>query len=103
VGLICLICFVFMDTIVSTWLGGEGFTKVPGKIEMTVDMARIMLGFLFFITLFAYFMALLNGLKKFTLSGFAPMGLNLAIIVGLYTFKGHPEIHLVAAWAVLVG
>ena len=99
--LICGLCFIFMDPIVNTWLGGPGFMAVPGKLAMTSQMAKIMVFFLFFIVVFAFFMALLNGLKKFTLTGFAPLFLNLVIIIGLVFFKdGLP---MAAAWAVLIG
>ena len=101
--LICGFCFFFMESIVDLWLGGSGFTQIPGKQAMTARMAEIMVFFLFFISLFAFFMALLNGLKKFTLTGFAPLFLNLAIIVGLVLFKDGDELPEASAWAVLVG
>ncbi len=101
--LICLLCAVFAEPLVRLWLSGDGFSEVPGKIEMTVTMARIMVFFLIFITLFAYFMALLNSHKKFGLSGYAPMFLNLSIIAGLYGFKDSPDIVEISAYSVLVG
>ncbi len=99
--LTCGLCFIFMEPIVNTWLGGPGFTAVPGKLSMTIQMAKVMVFFLFFIVLFAFFMALLNGLKKFTLTGFAPLFLNLVIIIGLVFFKD--RLPMAAAWAVLIG
>ena len=99
--LICGLCFIFMEPIINTWLSGSGFREVPGKLAMTVQMARVMVFFLFFIVLFAFFMALLNGLKKFTLTGFAPLFLNLAIIAGLVFFRD--RLPMAAAWAVLIG
>ena len=101
--LICGLCFIFMEPLVNTWLGGSGFKEVPGKLTMTIQIAKIMVFFLFFIILFAFFMALLNGLKKFTLTGFAPLFLNLAIIAGLVLFKGKQSLPTAAAWAVLIG
>lgn len=103
VSLICLICFTFMDTIVAYWLSGPGFSQVPGKLEMTITMARVMVFFLFFVSLFAYFMALLNGLKKFTLTGFAPLFLNVSIISGLLWFHDTDQLALASAWAVVIG
>ena len=103
VSFIWLLCFLFMEVIVQYWLGGEGFTSVPGKIEMTISMGRVMVGFLFFITLFAYFMALLNGVKKFGMTGFAPVLLNISIICGLYYFQDSESIYQVSAWSVVIG
>lgn len=103
ITLICLISFVFMETIISYWLEGPGFSDVPGKIAMTIEMGRIMVFFLFFICLFAYFMALLNGHKKFTLTGFAPLFLNVAIIAGLYFYRDTDSLVEASAWAVVIG
>ena len=101
--LFCGLAYVFMDQIIPIWLGGEGFTNVPGKLEMTITMARIMVFFLIFISLFAYFMALLNSHKKFGLSGYAPICLNISIITGLYLFKDSGQLMWAAAWAVVIG
>ncbi len=103
ISLICLVCFIFMDPLISHWLAGPGFSSIPGKLDMTIQMARIMVLFLFFICLFAYFMALLNGHKKFTLTGFAPLFLNLAIIVGLSLYKNTEYLVEASAWAVVIG
>ncbi len=103
VSLVCLLSFVFMDSIIGYWLSGPGFTGIPGKIEMTISMARIMIFFLFFITLFAYFMAILNANKKFTLSGYAPLFLNVSIIGGLWWFRDSESLIQASAWSVVIG
>ncbi len=97
--------FVFMEPIIQFWVGGQsGFAAIPGKVEQTVAMARIAIFFLFFILMFAYFMAILNGLKKFGMTGLAPAFLNLALIGGaLYAeFSGNIN-GLVLPIAALVG
>lgn len=101
--LIAGITYVFMEPIIRALLSGDGFTDVPGKIAMTVNMAQIMIFFLIFVTLFAYFMALLNSHKKFGFSGFAPLFLNLSIICGLLFFKSSHHLAEVAAYSVVVG
>lgn len=103
VALICLLGFAFMDSILPLWLSGEGFVGVPGKMEMAISMARIMIFFLLFVTLFAFYMALLNSHKKFAMSGFAPMFLNVAIISGLFLFKDGDKLAEASAMAVVVG
>ncbi len=96
---------VFMEPIIDLWVGGKtGFGEVPGKIENTVLMARVSLFFLFFILMFAYFMAILNGLKKFGLSGLAPVFLNIALIGGaLYADFTDSKNVLILPIAALVG
>jgi len=103
VTIICLLCFLFMEEIVSHWLSGPGFSSVPGKIEQTIEMAKVMVFFLFFITFFAYLMALLNGLRKFTLSGYAPLFLNVALIAGLYIYRDSPQLPIASSWALVIG
>lgn len=69
-----------MDTIIPFWVGGKGFAAVPGKIEITIMMTKIMFPFLVLVSLYAYFMALLNAHKKFMLTAFAPSLLNFTLI-----------------------
>jgi putative peptidoglycan lipid II flippase len=103
ISLICLMMFLFMDPLVNFLFGGSGFSDIPGKIEMTITMARIMVFFLFFICLFAFFMAVLNANRKFTLTGYAPMLLNVAIICGLWLYKDSEHLVLASAFSVVIG
>lgn len=51
------------------------------KFLMTVRMARLMFGFVFFISLYAFFMGLLNAFGVFALPAMAPTFFNIALIV----------------------
>lgn len=75
-----IVLIATMDKIIPFWVGGKGFALVPGKIEMTIMMTKIMFPFLVLVSLYAYFMALLNAHKKFMLTAFAPSLLNLTLI-----------------------
>ncbi|MCC6137805.1 MAG: murein biosynthesis integral membrane protein MurJ [Bdellovibrionaceae bacterium] len=93
-----------MDQIIPFWVGGKGFAAVPGKIEMTIMMTKIMFPFLVLVSLYAYFMALLNAHKKFMLTAFAPSLLNFTLI-GSFAyahFAGDISI-LILGLAVLLG
>src|SRR5690606_18147523 len=74
--------WIFMEPIILKWAGGEGFSGVPGKLALTVEVSRYCFLFLILITLFALFMAVLNGLQRFGWTGLAPAFLNLALIGG---------------------
>lgn len=102
-SMICVLTFIFMDSIITYWLSGPGFAGVPGKIEMTITMAKIMVFFLFFITQFAFLMALMNSLQKFTLTGFAPVMMNVVIIAALFYYRDDPRLPEASSWAVLIG
>ncbi|MGZ3747677.1 MAG: murein biosynthesis integral membrane protein MurJ [Pseudobdellovibrionaceae bacterium] len=74
------------------------------KFAFTVRMARIMFGFVFFISTYAYFMGILNALGKFTLPAMAPTLFNVAMIFStlipgsFFSFVGDG-----LAWGVFVG
>lgn len=94
---------VFMDQIIGLLVAGEGYMSIPGKFELTVLLARIMFGFLILITLYAFFMAILNSLKKFALAALAPVMFNISMISAALISKefGAPE--RVLAWSVIAG
>jgi len=74
------------------------------KFELTLRLARIMLGFVFFVTTYAYFMGILNALGKFALPALAPTLFNVSMIVSTLLpgrlFSGEGD---GLAWGVLVG
>lgn len=94
---------LFMEDILRVLLSGEAYMSVPGKFELTVRLARIMFSFLILISLYAYFMAILNGLKKFALAALAPCLFNVSMIgaARLSPTLAAPEFAL--AWAVILG
>ncbi len=99
-----LFIFLFAEEIVSVFVSGEAYIQVPGKVEMTVRWTRIMSGFLFFMIIYAYFMAILNSLRSFALPALAPVFFNIAIILSCFfplDFVGAPGDGV--AWAVLIG
>ena len=58
-----------------------GFIAFPDKLQATINLNRIIFPYIFLIGLAAYAMAILNSLKNFTISAFAPCLLNIAIII----------------------
>ena len=90
-----------MDDILRFLLAGNAYMNVPGKFELTVKLARIMFSFLILISLFSYFMAILNGLHKFALTAIAPCFFNLTIVVSAMVFARGNSTAL--AWSVILG
>ncbi len=64
VGTLCLLGIVFSPALVS--LTVPGFSTVPGKIELTVHLTRIMFPFLLMVALAAQAMGMLNACNQFT-------------------------------------
>ncbi|MFA6357791.1 MAG: murein biosynthesis integral membrane protein MurJ [Candidatus Omnitrophota bacterium] len=58
-----------------------GFIASPEKLQATINLNRIIFPYILLVGLAAYAMAVLNSLKNFTVSAFAPCLLNIAIIV----------------------
>ncbi len=98
-----LLAIVFMDDILRLLVSGEGYMTVPGKFELTVTLSRIMFSFLILITMYAFFMAILNSLRKFALAAIAPTMFNIAMISASLVSREFAAPEKVLAWSVIVG
>src|SRR5690606_29694424 len=85
------------------------FAEVPGKLDLTVTLARIVMPFLTLVALAAALMGMLNALGHFFVPAFSPAMFNLAsivVIVGLVPFSetlGLQPIHVVAIGTIVGG
>ncbi len=94
---------VFTEVFVDFMLH-ENYELVPGKIQLTYRMARIMFGFLFFISNYAFFMGILNALGSFGVAAMAPLLFNVSMIISTLI----PDHYFSSsgdglAWGVLIG
>ncbi len=79
VGLIVIIGIIVSPLIVQ--LIAPGFDKIPAKSELTTTLTRIMFPFLLFIAWAALVMGVLNSLGRFAIPAYAPVMLNLGMIL----------------------
>jgi putative peptidoglycan lipid II flippase len=99
--------FVFAPSLVR--LFAADFAEVPGKIELTIQLARIVLPFLTLVAIAAAFMGMLNSLGHFFLPALSPATFNLAsilLVVALVPFAsdlGVSPIMIVAIGTILGG
>ncbi len=100
---VSLLGILFMDDILRLVLSGDEYTRIAGKLELTVLLARVMFSFLVLMSLFAFFMAILNSLKQFALSALAPALLNIALIAAALISDAWAAPELTLAAAVMVG
>jgi putative peptidoglycan lipid II flippase len=94
---------IFAEEVLIYLVPGQGYMSVEGKFQLTVHMAQIMFGFIFFISVYAYFMAILNSLKRFAAAAFAPVLFNISMIASSLF---HDDLRWPGeslAWGVLVG
>ncbi len=79
------------------------FDKVPGKLETTVELTRIMFPYILLIGLTAFCMGSLNSIGHFFASSIHPVFLNLSLIYFAYTsYMFEPRVKAIA-YAVIVG
>lgn len=80
--IISLTCFVYMDQIIRFLVDDpHGFASVPGKVEQTIYLARIMIFYLMLVTTYAFHMAIANTLGHFFWPAIGPTLFNFALII----------------------
>lgn len=95
---------IFAEPVIAALTPGEGYVGVPGKIEMTVRFAQIMFVYILLVSLYAFYMSILNSFKQFWLPAFAPALWNATLVVSAFLpIEGARESGDVLAWAVVVG
>jgi putative peptidoglycan lipid II flippase len=78
-GAIVIAGILFADPLVR--LLASGFSEVPGKLELTIYLTRIVLPFLTLVAVAAALMGMLNSLGHFFVPALSPAMFNVAIIV----------------------
>jgi len=85
VGLIVILGMFFSPFLVKVI--AMGFSKIPGKQELTMTLTKIMFPFLLFVSLAAWAMGILNAFGSFFIPAVAPAFFNLfSIIVPVITY-----------------
>jgi putative peptidoglycan lipid II flippase len=106
-GLLVILGMVFAEPIVETFAGA--YRNVPGKLELTVFLTRLMLPFLTFVAVAAACMGMLNSLHRFFIPALSPAMYNVATItcaiavVPLMPAVGLPPIAGIALGTLLGG
>jgi putative peptidoglycan lipid II flippase len=81
-----------------------GFRAEPGKFELTVLLNRLMFPYIFFISLVALCMGILNTLRHFFTPAISTVFLNIAMILAALCLRGFFEVPITAlAVGVLIG
>jgi putative peptidoglycan lipid II flippase len=99
--------FVFAGPLVTAF--AADYAEVPGKLELTILLTRIMLPFLTLVAIAAVFMGMLNSLHQFFVPSLAPAMFNIAtilcalLVVPLMPRFGVPPITAIAIGALIGG
>jgi putative peptidoglycan lipid II flippase len=105
-GALVVLAIVFAEPLVRSY--ASEFTRVPGKLELTIRLTRIMLPFLTTVAIAAALMGMLNSLGHFFIPAFSPAMFNVAsIVVGVVfiPFADRFGVQPIVLWALgtLVG
>ena len=95
---------IFMPIVI--WALAPGFSEDPGKMQLTVTIARIMFFYVIFICGAAFLSAVLNAHSRFILAAFMPVLLNIMLICALIAsiwYGNQYIIYVMAATVVLSG
>ncbi|MBO4582808.1 MAG: murein biosynthesis integral membrane protein MurJ [Alphaproteobacteria bacterium] len=96
---------IFMPLVV--WILAPGFADVPGKMELTVVISRIMFFYVIFICAAAFLSAVLNAFSQFMLAAFMPVLLNImligALLFSMYIGASDTVLYIMAGTVVLSG
>jgi putative peptidoglycan lipid II flippase len=101
-ALIALAGIVLSPMIVSMMF--PGFSQEPGKFELTVLLNRLMFPYIFFISLVALCMGILNTLRHFLTPAISTVFLNISMILAAFCLRGFFDAPITAlAIGVLIG
>jgi len=101
-GVLALAGMVFADQLV--WALASDYAAVPGKLQLTALLARIMLPTIAFIALAAAAMGMLNALHHFFIPALAPATFNVAtILCAILLVPLAPRMGLPAVAAIAIG
>jgi putative peptidoglycan lipid II flippase len=108
-GVLVVFGIIFAGPITAAIASGKEFTAVPGKLELTTQLTKIMFPFLTTIAVAVAMMGMLNSLHRFFIPALSPAMFNVATIVcalGLVPFMpafGFPAIAAIAIGTLLGG
>ena len=108
-GALVVIGIIFAEPITRLMAWGDKFREVPGKLELTTQLTRIMMPFLPTIAVAVAMMGMLNSLHRFFVPALSPAMFNVATVVCAFALVpympaiGLPPIAGIAVAAVLGG
>jgi putative peptidoglycan lipid II flippase len=106
-GVVVAAGFAFAGPLVTAYAGD--FSRVPGKLELTITLTRTMLPFLTMVSVAAAVMGMLNSLHHYFMPALSPAAFNVATIAGAFALApampafGWPPITAIAIGALVGG
>lgn len=84
-ALVLLVVVIIVEVVMPwiTLLLAPGFQAIPGKVNLTTNLARLIFPYLLFISIISLQTSVLNSLNKFAATAVTPVILNLSMIFSL--------------------
>ena len=107
-GVIVVLGIIFAQPITEAIVATE-FASVPGKLELTTQLTRVMLPFLTMVAVAVAMMGMLNSLQRFFIPSLSPAMFNVATIACAFLLAdampglGYPKIMAIATGTLLGG
>lgn len=90
--LIILIVLIFLGIIFAPYFVfafASGFNTRPEQIKLTISLTRWVFSYIFFVSLIALSMGVLNSHKHFAIPAISPILLNITMIICVYVFYSY--------------
>ena len=95
---------LFMESIMRFLFEDSAYGSIEGKLEKTIVVAQLIFTYLFFVSLYSYFMSVAQVFGRFFLPAMAPAFFNISLIAFAWMPKDWwPFPSLSLAWAVILG
>ena len=99
--ILTLFCMIIAPAIM--YIYAPGFHNDPAKFDLAVDLFRLTIPYLLFMSLTAFASSILNSYGSFTTPAFAPVLLNIAMIAGALWLSPYMATPIIAlGWAVVI-
>lgn len=99
-----LLGVILMPILMTALFGNSAYALVEGKLEKTIIVGRLIFTYLFFVSLYSYFMSVAQVFGRFFLPAVAPAFFNLSLIFFAWTPVSWWSFSPMAlAWGVIVG
>ncbi|XZQ55501.1 MAG: murein biosynthesis integral membrane protein MurJ [Arsenophonus sp.] len=108
-GLLILILtiVILVEILIAPWIiyiTAPGFINTPDKFNLTVHLLRITFPYIFLISLVSLAGAILNSWNRFSIPAFAPIFLNISMIISILLLTPYFKPPIIAlAWGVFIG
>lgn len=102
-----LVIVTALGILAAPWVivaNAPGFINKPDKVQLSIDLLRVVFPYIFLISLSSFVGSILNSYHKFGIPAFTPTFLNISFIVFSLFFVPYFNPPIMAlAWAVVVG